>query len=91
MKIKKGFVAHQMGDKTVVVSTGQLCKSFHGMIELNSTGVEIWKWIEAGYTKEDIVKMLVEKYHIEEKRAATDLEKIIKKMIENGIFEDGEN
>lgn len=90
MRIKKGFVAQQIGDKTIIVSTGSLCKEFHGMIELNSTGAEIWNWIEKGYDKEQIVEMLSQKYSIDVLKAEADVNKIITKMKNTGVFEEGQ-
>ena len=42
MKIKDGFVLRDIAGDTVVIATGELSKTFHGMIKLNSTGKEIW-------------------------------------------------
>ena len=56
MKIKKGFVTQKIADTIIVVSTGELSKEFHSMIELNYTGLYIWNWIAEGYTQEEIDK-----------------------------------
>ena len=38
MKIKDGFVLRDIAGDTVVIATGEISKTFHGMIRLNSTG-----------------------------------------------------
>lgn len=88
MKIKEGFVKQQIGDKTIIVSTGDLSKDFHGMIELNYTAADIWDWLSQGFTNEEVAKSLVEKYNIEPQKAQMDTEKIISKMIAAGVVED---
>lgn len=88
MKIKNGFVNQQIGEKTIIVSTGDLSKDFHGMIELNYTAAEIWDWLSQGFTNEEVAKSLVEKYNIELTKARMDTEKIINKMIAAGVVED---
>lgn len=89
MKIKNGFVKHQIGDKTIVVSAGDLCSEFHGMIELNYTAADIWEWLSEGYTYDEVAKLLSKKYNIELSKARSDTEKIINKMISSGVVENG--
>ena len=88
MKIENGFVKQQIGEKTIIVSTGDLSKDFHGMIELNYTAAEIWDWLSQGFTNEEVAKSLAEKYNIEFTKARMDTEKIINKMIAAGVVED---
>ena len=87
MKIKDGFVKQQIGDKIIIVSAGDLSKEFHGMIELNYTAADIWDWISAGYTCEEVTELLANKYNIEISKARSDTEKIINKMISSGVIE----
>ena len=42
MKIKEGFIKRQVGERVVVVPIGEAAKNFHGMINLNETGGELW-------------------------------------------------
>lgn len=88
MKIKDGFIKQQIGDKTIIVSTGDLSKDFHGMIELNYTAADIWDWLSRGFTDEETAKLLAEKYNIELTKARMDTVKIINKMITAGVVED---
>lgn len=43
MKIKNGFVLRDVGGQAVVIAVGEASKTFHGMINLNVTGKEIWQ------------------------------------------------
>ena len=86
MKIKEGFVAQPIGDKLMVVSTGELAREFHGMIELNATAAEIWRGIEAGKTAEQIAEALSSEYGIGADKAISDVNKIIAQMLKNGIL-----
>ncbi len=88
MKIKDGFVKQQIGEETIIVSTGVLSKEFHGMIELNYTAADIWDWLSQGFTNEEVAKLLSEKYNIELTKAQADTEKFINKMIAAGVVED---
>ena len=55
MKIKDGFVLRDIAGDTVVIATGELSKTFHGMIKLNSTGKEIWQILSSGDVTEEFV------------------------------------
>lgn len=87
MKIKDGFVKQQIGDKTIIVSAGDLSKEFHGMIELNYTAADIWDWLSQGYTRDEVAKLLAKKYNIELNKAETGTDKIINKMLSAGVVE----
>ena len=62
MKIKEGFVLNKMGQQTVVVSVGAASKIFNGMIKINETGEFLWKQLEKGAGKEDLVNALLQEY-----------------------------
>lgn len=88
MKIKEGFVVRTLGEKTLVVPTGEASKSFHGMIELNDTGAFIWDLVSKGLDEGDIAKKFAEKYNVDETTALNDTKEIIEKMKNAGVIED---
>ena len=63
MKIKDGFVLRDIAGDTVVIATGEISKTFHGMIRLNSTGKEIWEILSFGDLSEDEVIAEMAKRH----------------------------
>ena len=87
MKIKKGFVMRKMGDKTVVVATGDASAEFHGMIELNQTAADIWNWVAEGLDQNAVASNLAQKYNLESVKAKADTDKIINQMKQTGVFE----
>ncbi len=88
MKIKKGFVMQKIGDTTVVVSTGELSREFHGMIELNQTAADIWNYFAEGLTLDEAAKKFSEEYGISLEKATADTARIADKMLKAGVFED---
>ena len=62
MKIKDGFILRDVGDKTFVVATGELSKTFNGMIQLNETGKLIWELLSKETTEEEVVNGIMAKY-----------------------------
>ena len=63
MKIKDGFVLRDIAGDTVVIATGEISKTFHGMIRLNSTGKEIWEILSSRDLSEDEVIAEMAKRH----------------------------
>ena len=87
MRIIKGLEVKKILDQYVIISTGELSKSFHGVIKLNRTGYEIWDLIDKGKNEEQIVSMLISKYSISESKAKSDVNKIIQHMRDAGVIE----
>ncbi len=62
MKLKYDFVINQVAGETVAVSVGNNDGQFNGYIKLNETGAEIFKALKKDTTREEIVKLLLQKY-----------------------------
>ena len=82
MKIEQGFEIKKIFEQYIIVATGELSKTFHGIIKLNKTGFEIWNLIDNGLNKEQIIEHFVKKYSIDYNKATNDVNKIVQQMIE---------
>ena len=80
MKIKNGFVLRDVGGQAVVIAVGEASKTFHGMINLNATGKEIWQGIESGLDVDQMVEKMVETYEVEPDKAREDIQAMVDKM-----------
>lgn len=88
MKIKSGFILRDVAGKTFVVATGELSKSFKGMITLNETGKFIWKLLENDITMEEIVDKMLEVYEgVERSIVENDVEIFVEKLVRDNILE----
>ena len=88
MKIKSGFVLRDVAGKTFVVATGELSKTFKGMITLNETGKYIWKLLENEITKEEIVENMLSVYEgVDRATIEADVEKFVAKLAGDNILE----
>ena len=88
MKIKKGFAKRKIGNRFIVVTTGELSHELNIIIEMNDTSSDIWDCIEKGMSVDEIALTLADKYGISAEKAKSDTEKLIAQMQEAGIFED---
>ena len=88
MKIKSGFVLRDVAGKTFVVATGELSKTFKGMITLNETGKYIWKLLENEITKEEIVENMLSAYEgVDRATIEADVDKFVAKLAGDNILE----
>ena len=87
MKIKEGFMLHEVGGEYIVVAVGKASAEFNGVIKLNSTCAEIWKQIEQGLGEDEIAKNLADRYDVDGEKALADVRRIIASLAENGILE----
>ena len=87
MKIKSGFVVRQVGDDFVVVPVGEMCKKFHGMINVNETGAMLWEFFSTEHTLEEAVDMLLGEFNVEREIAQADVEKFMRLIQENHFNE----
>ena len=87
MKIKEGFMLHEVGGEYIVVAVGRASAGFNGVIKLNDTCAEIWKLIEQGLDENGIAQKLCERYDVDGEKALADVRKITEKLAENGVLE----
>lgn len=88
MKIRNGFVARDVGNKTFVVAVGELSKTFNVMITLNETGKAIWQALQVDTSVDDIVeKLLLDFEGAEKEIVKQDVITFINKLDEANIIE----
>ena len=80
MKIKDGFILREVAGNTIVVAVGNTVKEFNGVINLNPTGAFLWKILQNGAEKEDLVKALLGEYEVDEQTAEKDVEAFIGRL-----------
>ena len=86
MKIKEGFVLREVAGSHIVVAVGPAVKTFKGIINLNPTSALLWKALEKGAQKQELVEILLSEYEVEQKVAEQDVENFIKKLTEAGLI-----
>lgn len=86
MKIKEGYLLKEVAGNHVVIPVGNV--SFNGMLNLNETGVLIWKKLEKGCDESDLVAAFLAEYDVTEERAKEDISVFIEKLRKAGILYD---
>ena len=86
MKLKNGFVTHEMGGEQIMVATGDV--SFPGLVRSNPTAAFIVDCLKEETTKEAIVQAMLNKYEVTEEVAAADVDKILGKLRSVGALDE---
>ncbi|MBE7089378.1 MAG: PqqD family protein [Clostridiales bacterium] len=87
MKIKEGYILRKVADSNVVVAVGARAKEFNGIINLSESSAFIWKILEKGAEKEDLVEALLKEYKADREVVEQDVERFINKIKEAGLVE----
>ncbi|MBR0189276.1 MAG: PqqD family protein [Clostridia bacterium] len=82
MKIKDGFILREVAGSFIVVAVGSAVKDFNGIINLNETGAFLWKILESGATKEELLEKMLTEYDVNEETARRDIDAFISKLQE---------
>ena len=93
MKIKNGFILRENmvgNDNTVgiVISVDEKVK-LNGYLQLDELGIFIWKLLEKGVTKEEIISAILSEYEGASKDVVEkDVESFINKLIKIGVIDE---
>jgi hypothetical protein len=78
MKLKDGFVTHDMGGEQIMVSTGST--AFSGLVRSNGTAAFIVDCLKEETTREEIIAKMLDKYDASEAVISADVDKILAKL-----------
>ncbi len=87
MKLKKGLMIHATPDGTVAVATGEVARSFNGMLRLTPTAEFIVRCLQDETTAEEVANALVAKYEIDYDTAKRDVDALIAQLSSVGLME----
>lgn len=88
MKIKEGFMLREVAGSYVVVAVGKRSEQFNGMVNLNETGAFLWKLVEQGASRDELLNSLLEAYEVEREKAEQDVDKFISVLQQNNFVEE---
>ncbi len=86
MRVKEGFVLHNIGDEYMAVATGEAAENFNGIVRSNETAAYIFELLQKETTEEAIVDAMCERYEAERSVIEKDVANIIGKMREAGFL-----
>ena len=87
MKIVKEFILREIAGECVLVPTGATSQEFNGMITISDTAKFIWENIEKVDSLEEMIRMVLDTYEIDEETARRDTIAFVGALVENGFIE----
>ena len=89
MKVKKGFELQEVCGEFIIVPAGVENVDFSKIISLNESAADLWKSVAEmeEFSIDDMVKILLEQYEVDEETAREDCAKIAERWKEMGLTE----
>jgi hypothetical protein len=87
MKLKENLVLREVAGSWVVLPLSGKVLDFNGMLSLNETGAELWKLLENGSSREEMVSHLTENYEVDRDQASADVDEFIGTLEKSGCIE----
>ncbi len=88
MRIKRGFVVRSVGGQKYAVATGEVAKSFRGMLKINDMGEFIFNLLSENTTVDDVVSAILKEYDADENVVRVDVENFVSQLRTINIIED---
>lgn len=88
MKAKKGFNLRNICGQNIIVAEGKENLDFSNIISMNESSALLWKSIQGKeFTSDDLVKILVDNYEVDEATAKKDSDTLVNQWQAAGIIE----
>ena len=87
MKIREGFILREVAGTFVIISSGAENLDFKGIITVNEVGALIWKCVDEGLGKEEIVDKILSEYDVKREIASVDCDEFLEQLISKNIIE----
>ena len=87
VKIKKQIIFRSVAGEGMLIPLGETTKEYNGIFTLSGLGEEIWKMLENGMEKEEIILALLNDYDADEATVRADTEEFLEKLKSYGIIE----
>lgn len=89
MKLIKGFRLRTICGEYIVTPEGIAQVNFNKLISLNSSAAYLWQSVEdKEFTPDDLKRLLLDRYEVDEAVAQRDAEAIARSWIDAGIAEE---
>jgi sensor domain CHASE-containing protein len=87
MKIKTGYLLRDIAGQTIVVPIGAEAVRFNGIVTLNKTGKVLWNALQNEQNADDLVRVLLNQFEVEEATAKNDVSSFVEKLKKANLLE----
>lgn len=86
MRLKEGFVLHNIGEEYMAVATGEAAEGFNGIVRSNETAAYIFELLQKETTEEAIIDAMCERYEADRDVIVRDVANVVQHMREAGFL-----
>ena len=86
MRIKEGYILYESSGNNVVFHKGRSGRT-RGVLQLNSSGVILWKMLEAGASAVTLAETMRDRFGISPEQATSDVKSFLSSLISAGVVE----
>jgi len=86
MKIKDNFILKEIAGSYVVVPVRSRAVDFSGVIKLTESGAFLWRLLEKGADREELVAALLDEYEVDEVTASKDVDRFVDSLREADLL-----
>lgn len=88
MKIKEGFEMRNICGENIIIAHGKENIDFTKVITLNESAALLWdKVVGRDFSEEELVRLLLEEYEVEQTCAVEDVKSLVASWAEAGLVE----
>lgn len=86
MKINGEFMVREVVGEYILVPVGDTALRFNGIISLNEVSASIWKGLQEGKNKEQLLDAILEEFDVLPEVADADLEEFLQLLQKNQLL-----
>ena len=88
MRIKQGYKVRELAGENVVIMQGRSGTDMTRVISLNNSSLLLWNnLLDVDFSADDVKRILLENYDVDEAVAAADAQAWVEKMQQSGLVE----
>lgn len=87
MKLREGFITHDIEDTQIMVATGDAAGLFCGIARANETAAFIVNCLKSETTREQIIVNMLSVYDVTEEQVSKDVDMVLTKLNSIGALE----
>jgi hypothetical protein len=88
MRASTGFILRNLAGEYVVMPAGDNIGAFGGAILMNELSAFVWEQLKVSVSRDELLARILDRYEVEEKTAAADLDALLAEMKRMGIIEE---
>ena len=88
MKIREGFILRQVMDIYAVIGVGSTAYMPNRIMSVNDTGAFLWRMLENGAEKQELVEALLQEYETDPQTAEKDVEAFLNELRDKKLVEE---